>query len=271
MAVPKAHNPKCTLTPDEIRKLYEQCKAKETALKERRRPEDDRIRDIFRWGLSFREQRHFRAATAKIDSPPIELIAEGEKYLTWLELLKKAPDKIMRWYWIAQLLSDEGVTTPDQILPRKVFNELTKKGRERLQGFSWTSLQHADLVQCWLPYCEALLFDAINLKKASGDIVQGLEKLGYQDLPELFPWSQTWHSPVPFTCEWLDMRGGVPMVRPREHSNPARALENAYSRIYKGCCYICGLPAKRELKRDGVGLLRCDDHLMSPPNRDPVG
>jgi hypothetical protein len=118
-----------SMTPEEVRALYEQCLSNEKQLRDNQPAGFEYLRNLCIWLLGHPERRFLRTTVTLSDNDPMALIGEGQKYLGLLHVLREARNRDTRWYWIAQWLKDEGVTAPHQILPADSFRRLTKRSR----------------------------------------------------------------------------------------------------------------------------------------------
>jgi hypothetical protein len=220
----------------------------------------ENLRTSLMLGLRFGEV----CPTAPDVNSPDFLISQGHVYQHLVALLRGARhDKDKFWYVLAAWLRSEDLIQPDRLLPKDVFERLTKGYKARLNSLSVKDHYNSFVIRTWLPYTEPLVRKAGWLKKRKEKRqvlrpAEELNRLGYAlDAAELAT-SKTWVSAVEFTCEWLAPRLGV----------DAPTLRNAYSRVVGGqvtaatyqSCSFCKQPAKSEFWANGDPVPVCNTH-----------
>jgi hypothetical protein len=133
------------------------------------------------------------------------------------EHLKTLPDAALRLLFIARWLNEEGICTPEDVLPKDMLDSLVEKFR-KARKISPTLAYHTVLVENWLPYFEKIQGKLCELARLNR-VREEVQKLGYD--PRAVDLTHRKHSILEAVYKWLGER---------KHIDP-RNLRNSFSHM----------------------------------------
>jgi len=207
----------------------------------------------------------FDAFSARNIDPARADPEQAARYEVLLKFFRETKNPDERLRILAEWLWAELDQSPEDSLGKEAVTHLTSAVRVSLRRFPLNDFYYAHLVRTWLPYVERLFQDA--QVQSGRRLKEDLLSLGYDKIAVGTYVSKTWRSTIEFTCQWLAMRGGIEMIKPREDTDMARTLRNAYSRIFgQGAphlleCEFCGMSAVGDFYAEGhTSVSHCDAH-----------
>lgn len=251
--------------PSEVRELYQQRLKLE---KESGLAMFDHLKTVLVRELTF-NGAVFDTFSERKNKFPKEDSEMAVRYRLLLEMLREATSPDQRLTIFAQWLLAERGVPPEESLGEVALKRLRSDALNRMGSLPLNDLRYANLIRIWLPYVERLFQDARIAEIKAADVSKRLQRLGYDNLAsELFATKGArWRSRVEFTCQWLAQRGGIKMLKPREETDIAQTLRNAYSRIFGSgaphllTCIFCEEPAVGEFSSQrGVLAHHCEQH-----------
>jgi hypothetical protein len=208
------------------RELFTDCETRENEIVKHPPSLDRLLRSLLFNGRLFCDQP---MGGLRIPSDPFHVIvAPGKRLRTslheWryrkvLELLRKQPDRELRWLLISKWLKQEGVCQPEELLPPEVQESLLARYHRHLP-LSATDLYHRALIRNWLTYFERIQAELIakrHVQRSKEEVV----KLGY-DSRAVTLMARGRSTVVSAICQWLYGR----------RKGDARKLRNSYSRLH---------------------------------------